>query len=187
MTHPKSEETDERRRSIARGVVHAIDDTGGDQVVSLETHAGNVRTQVPVHYPFGFAAHCPADGAWTVVHAMAGDAGDPVAMPPANPQAARFGALPEGDAVLYDAAGQRVHLRGGVIVDVQALQAMNVTIGGTLMLEVTGQGAVLHANLVVHGQIQADQDVIAGGGISLQQHVHGGVQNGSSLTGAPQG
>lgn len=42
-------------------------------------------------------------------------------------------------------------------------------------------------DLVVHGQITADDDVLAGGsgGVSLENHVHSGVQTGSGDTGPP--
>jgi phage baseplate assembly protein V len=43
-----------------------------------------------------------------------------------------------------------------------------------------------NGNLQVSGSITASGDVI-GNGISLDKHVHGGVQSGGSMTATPQG
>ena len=167
------------RGQVLRAVVKLLDDSGPEQHVSVVAHAGQQRTSVPVHYPYGFSSHVPLDGAVTHVLQNGGDPSDLFALPPSNPAAARMGGLKEGETVLYDVANQRVHLRDGKIVEVDAAQEMVVKIGGDPVLTVTTDG------VQVNGKITATGDVV-GNGISLKSHVHGGVQSGGSETGNPQ-
>lgn len=167
------------RGQVLRGVVKLLDDSGPEQHVSVVAHAGQQRTSVPVHYPYGFSAHVPLDGAVTHILQNGGDPSDLFALPPSNPGAARMGGLNEGEAVLYDAAGQRVHLRNGQIVEVDAAGSMIVKIAGSPILTVTPAG------VQVNGKITATEDVV-GGGVSLKSHTHGGVQAGGAQTGKPQ-
>lgn len=167
------------RGQVLRGVVKLLDDSGPEQRISVVAHAGQQRTSVPVHYPFGFSSHVPLDGAVTHVLQNGGDPSDLFALPPSNPGAARMGGLNEGETVLYDQAGQRVHLRAGQIVEVDCTQSLVVKIGGSPILTVTADG------VQVNGTITATEDVV-GGGVSLKSHVHGGVQAGGAQTGKPQ-
>ena len=167
------------RGQVLRAVVKLLDDSGPEQHVSVVAHAGQQRTSVPVHYPYGFSSHVPLDGAVTHVIQNGGDPSDLFAMPPSNPAAARMGGLKEGETVLYDDAGQRVHLRNGQIVEIDAAQKMVVKVAGNPVLTVTTDG------VQVNGKITATGDVI-GDGVSLKSHVHGGVQAGSASTGHPE-
>lgn len=167
------------RGQVLRAVVKLLDDSGPEQHVSVVAHAGQQRTSVPVHYPYGFNSHVPLDGAVTHILQNGGDPSDLFALPPSNPGAARMGGLKEGETILYDQAGQRVHLRDGKIVEIDAAQEMVVKVSGKPILTVTADG------VQVNGQITATGDVV-GAGISLKNHVHGGVQSGGSQTGKPQ-
>ena len=169
-----------------RAVVHAINDGRAEQTVDVQAHAGSGRSAVPVHYPFGFAAHAPANGAVTYQVAVGGDAADLIALPPSNPSTARMGNLAEGESALYDSCGQAVYLKNGKIVRVIAHTALLVEIGGTTVLTLTAEKAVLGVPLEVTGGITATEDIVAGS-ISLQNHKHSGVQSGSADTGAPVG
>lgn len=173
------------RAHVSRVVLHAVDDAGAEQTADMQAHSGMPRTQVPVHYPFGFAAHVPHDGAVTHMLRAGGDPSDVVALPPSNPSVARFGDLPEGDSCLYDAVGQRVWLSGGRVVRVDAHTSMAVSVGGTTILQVTADGVSVTGNLSVSGGVTAKGDVKAGS-ISLEKHTHSGVETGSGSTGAPQ-
>lgn len=176
----------QRVRSLfARAVVHAIDDSGAGQRVTIEAQAGYPRSQVLVHQQFGLSSHAPLDGAITHVFAAGGDAADLVALPPANPSLAHMGALAEGETVLYDAVGQAVYLHDGKFVRVQAAQEMTVEIGGQTILDLTSALATLNVPLKVNGGISATDDVVANG-VSLIGHLHTGVQTGTSTSGPPQ-
>ncbi|MDE7547202.1 phage baseplate assembly protein [Acetobacter fabarum] len=168
-----------------RAVVHAINDNGAGQTVTLEAHAGYPRSNVPVHQQFGLSSRAPLEGAVTHVMALGGDEADLLALPPANPSLAHMGNLASGETVLYDAVGQAVYLQGGKFVRVLAATGMTVEIGGVTVLELTSKQATLNVSLQVNGGITASQDIVAGT-VSVQDHLHGGVQKGSDTTGQPQ-
>lgn len=181
-----SHDNAQKLRSLTRrAVVHAINDNGAGQTVTVEAHAGCPRSDVPVHQPFGFSSHAPVRGALTHVIPLGGDEADLMALPPANPSTGHMGGLSEGESVLYDAVGQAVYLQDGRIIRVQAATEMTIEIGGEVVLDLTADLATLNVPLKVKGGIQASEDIVAGK-ISLQNHSHGGVQAGSASTGAPQ-
>lgn len=173
------------RGLLVRGVVEAVDDRGPEQVLTVQGPYGQLRSAVPVLQPFGFSSHAPLDGAVCHLLQTGGDPADLVALPPANPAAARLGGIAEGESVLYDSVGQRVWLQGGRIVRIDTVGALQVTVGGTQVLTVTETGVAITGDLTVSGKIEAQEDVTAGG-VSLEQHVHGGVQGGSGTSGTPQ-
>lgn len=172
------------RSLFSRAVVRAIDDTGSEQMLTVESHFGRPRSRVPVHQSFGFASHAPLDGAVAPVVAVGGDHADLMALPPANPSKARFGKLGEGDSVLYDACGQRIYIQNGRIVRVDCTSEMLVTIGGSPILDLTAKQATLNVPLKVNGGIETSDDVVAGG-ISVMNHNHSGVTRGGDTSGPP--
>lgn len=173
------------RSQTLRGVVQALDDSGPSQTITVQLHFGQVRSKVPVHQAFGFSSVAPLDGAITHVVQNGADPSDVVALPVANPAAARMGGLETGEAVLYDAAGQKVYLRNGKIVQIDALSEMVVSVGGKTVLDLNQNGAAITGSLTVSEGIKAGGDVVAGS-VSLQSHVHSGVETGSGETGEPQ-
>lgn len=176
----------QKLRSLSRrAVVHAINDNGACQTVSVEMHAGYPRSEVPVHQQFGLSSSVPLNGAVTHVVALGGDEADLLALPPANPSLAHMGNLASGETVLYDAVGQAVYLQDGKFVRVQAVTKMMVEIGGEVVLDLTAKLATLNVPLQVNGSIKATDDIVAGT-VSLQDHLHGGVQQGNDKTGKPQ-
>ncbi|MFT8644541.1 phage baseplate assembly protein [Gluconacetobacter sp.] len=177
------------RSLLVRAVVLAIDDTGAEQQVSMRSHYGHDRSRVPVYQPFGFSSHAPLDGAIAPIIQVAGDAADPLALPPYNPSVARFGDLGEGDTVAYDACGQRLHFHNGKLVEIQATSELRVGIGGKTVLDITADGATLSVPLnatagITTTTVEASEDVTAAG-VSLAQHLHRGVQRGADQSGTP--
>ncbi|MCP9320099.1 phage baseplate assembly protein [Acetobacter persici] len=180
-----SENTQKLRSLTRRAVVHAVDDSGAEQMVTVEAHAGYPRSKVPVHQQFGFASHVPLDGAVTHVVALGGDEADLTALPPSNPSLAHMGDLGEGESIHYDAVGQAVYLQDGRIVRVIAHSEMTVEIGGQTVLDLTPELATLNVPLKVNGTITATEDV-TGNGVSLHDHVHTEVKYGSDTSGPPK-
>ncbi|OUI98333.1 phage baseplate assembly protein V [Acetobacter cibinongensis] len=183
------------RGLFSRAVVNDLDDTGSNQTITLTSHYGRTRSKVPVHYPFGFSSHVPHDGAVTAVVAAGGDHADPIALPPSNPSAARMGNLAEGETVLYDAVGQKIYLKNGKIVQIDAAEKLDVRIAGTSILTVDKDGASVTGTLTVSKDIIAQGDMTASGtvtgqkdvvgaGKSLKGHQHSSGKEGS-LTSAP--
>nr|WP_298797537.1 phage baseplate assembly protein [uncultured Acetobacter sp.] len=179
-------ETAQKLRSLARrAVVHAIDDSGPQQMLTIEGHAGYPRSKVPVHQQFGFASHVPIDGAVTHVMALGGDEADLTALPPSNPSLAHIGGLAKGESIHYDAVGQAVYLQDGKIVRVIAHSEMAIEIAGTVVLDLTNELATLNVPLKVNGEITATEDIV-GKGVSLHDHAHSGVKAGSDQSGPPE-
>lgn len=179
------------RTHTVRAVIHGVDDSGAEQQLELSAHVGGRRPKIPVHYPFGFAAAVPPNGAFTYVVANGADQSDLFAMPPSNPSAARLGGLSEGESCLYDAVGQKIWLRGGRIVQVDAHTQMNIKVGGTVIMQVAASGVTIQGDLSVTGNVAVKGEVVAkgdvqAGSISLETHTHSGVKAGSDKTGGPQ-
>ncbi|QDH13805.1 hypothetical protein E3E12_05985 [Formicincola oecophyllae] len=167
------------RSQILRGVVKALDDSGGQQKVAVEMHVGQVRSGVPVLQTFGFSSHVPLNGAVTHVLQNGADPSDLFALPPENPSIARMGGLNEGESVVYDAAGQRLHFQDGKLLKVSVQDAIVIEVAGVEIMRVDADG--LH----IQGSINSTGDQVAGG-ISTQSHIHGGVKTGPASTGKPE-
>jgi phage baseplate assembly protein V len=117
---------------------------------------------------------CP-DGDTTGAVAMRGVYSDSFAAP-ASEQHRHLVRFPDGTELDYD---DQAH-------------ALKVTlaVGGTAEITAPG-GVTVHADVVINGDVQvngtvtASEDVLANG-ISLVEHVHGGVDSGTSTTQEPQ-
>ncbi|WP_240161356.1 phage baseplate assembly protein domain-containing protein [Gluconacetobacter azotocaptans] len=179
------------RSTLLRAVVRAIDDGKAEQLLTVDSHYGHMRSQVPVYQIFGHASRVPLDGAITALFQVGGDPSDLMALPPCNPSAARFGNLGEGDSVVYDACGQRMHFHNGRLVEIEATSELRVAIGGNTVLDITAKKAVLSVPLdaqqgITTTTVKASQDVTAAG-VSLVNHPHGGVVHGNDQSGKPIG
>lgn len=150
------------RGQAVRALVLRIADDGETQVVDVQTHEGVVRGAIEVAQPYGLAA-VPLAGALTVVIGLGGDQGDMVALPVANPSD-RLGGLAAGEVALYDAAGNRVHIRAGGVIEVRAatrvlVRAPRVEIEAVNGVRITG-------DLDVTGEIRDRSDA---GGRTMSQ------------------
>jgi len=169
------------RGQAVRGLVTAIRDDGMTQAVDVETHEGVVRSRVEVVQQYGVTSRAPAGG-MVVLLALGGDQGDQVALPVACPSA-RMGGLAAGEVALHDAAGNRVHLKAGGVVEIRAAASVLIVVEGT-EFEVSAAGVRIKGNVTVDGTITATGNV-TGDGVSLQGHRHGGVAAGAAQTGTP--
>jgi phage baseplate assembly protein V len=138
------------RGAVVRGAIVTVDDQAQAQTVSAETHEGALRTGVEVMQTFGVASRPPAGpGGVVLLLAVGGDQGDLVALPPSC-TSVRFGRLEPGETVIYDADGNRVHLRAGGIVEVHAATRIRLV---APEVEVVAATMTLTGNLVVAGQV----------------------------------
>lgn len=109
------------RGIVARAVVRSTNDGGETQVASVTTHRHVDRTDVEIAQPFGVASRAPGGGS-IVVLAVGGDQGDLVGLPVAAP-GSRLGNLAEGETAIYNAKGDRVHLKAdGTIETISRLR-----------------------------------------------------------------
>ena len=150
-----------------RALVLAADDSGQVQTARIQTGDGAIQDAVEVAQPFGFASLPPGDGAITHVLVLGGDPANLAALPLGCP-AVRFGALAQGEAVVYGADGTRVAIRqGGTVqvwaattvlidsgtVNVQASGVVTIAAGGALTL--SASGVTIDANVQVNGTLLA--------------------------------
>lgn len=77
--------------------------------------------------------------------------------------------MPDGASISYNHAAHAL--------------AVTLPAGGTATIDAPG-GVTINGDLIINGSVTASDDV-TGGGISLINHKHGGVQGGSAQTGAP--
>lgn len=137
------------RGLVGRGTVLRVDDSGPVQRVDVETHAGVIRQGVEVLFPGGFSS-APIAGASVVLFAVGGDQGDLVAVPSAAP-GARLGNLAAGEVALSDANGNRVVIRAGGIVEVQAATKLRVVAPQVEIIASSGVSIV--GDLMVSGDV----------------------------------
>ena len=157
-----------------RALVLAADDTGQVQTARIQTGDGAIQDAVEVAQPFGFASLPPGDGAITHVLVLGGDPANLAALPLGCP-AVRFGALAQGEAVIYGADGTRVAVRQGGTVQVWAATlvvvesgTVNVQASGAVTIS-AGGGVTIDANVQVNGSI------VASGDITDQNGAHGSL------------
>ena len=88
---------------------------------------------------------------------------------------------PDGAVIEYDSQAHRL----SAVLPQGGVTQLTSTGGITIVGPITHQGDYTQTgNQKVTGQVTVSQDVVAAG-ISLVKHTHGGVQSGSSQTGAP--
>lgn len=154
---------------IGRAVVRLVNDGMKMQTLQISLLDGEVRANVERFQNYGFTSH-PKPGAEAIAASVMGNRDHCVVLA-VDDRRYRLQGLEAGEVALYDDLGQKVHLtRTGIVIDGAGLP---VTVTNTPEI-------VLDTPLVT-----VTGDVVASG-ISLVNHVHGGVAVGSSATAAPQ-
>jgi phage baseplate assembly protein V len=160
-------------RGIARRViVREVDDSGEMQTATVEVADGILREKVEVLQPFGFTSNPPADGAIGIALAIGGDEGDMMLLPLGNPSS-RMGGLGKGDIGIANAHGDRVVVRKGGGIDIQAAGSITLKVGGVTMV-LSAAGVAFEGGAVTHN----------GANIG-DTHVHGGILRGGANTDPP--
>ncbi|HQR98320.1 MAG: phage baseplate assembly protein V [Burkholderiaceae bacterium] len=164
---------DRVRGMISRAVISLVNDAAKLQALQVTLLAGQTPDDAEhfQHYGFTSVPHAGAEG---IALAIGGSTGHTVIIN-VDDRRYRVKGLPNGEVVVYDDLGHKVHLtRAGIVID-GAGQDIRFINTPTVRVE---------ANLHVTGAITAVGNV-TGAGISLQGHVHGGVQAGAAQTGTP--
>jgi phage baseplate assembly protein V len=164
-------------------------DDGNVQLLQARLGEAEVRDDLPRLAEFGFAS-MPPDGSDLVVLFVGGDRSNGVVIASGH-IATRMRNLQPGESALYHADGKHVYLKAdrievdakGQLVNVINASDVNVTASGTVT--VNAAGVTINCDVAVNGSVHASGDVTAAG-ISLHNHVHGGVKAGADNTGAPQ-
>ncbi len=151
-------EKDALRTMLRRAAIVAVNDRGSQQLVDLFGYAGDKPAKVPTVGTFGLSANAPPGGIGMIV--CPGGRSDKAMFFGGEHPNYRPTNLQSGATQLYDAFNHKILL--------------------------TESGIVIVGNITLTGSLVASGDVKAGS-ISLENHVHGGVQAGGSNTGPPTG
>ncbi|BCZ75989.1 hypothetical protein CFR73_07620 [Novacetimonas maltaceti] len=144
------------------------DDTGTVQTGQVTVNGTAVRDGMPIVQDYGFSAVLPV-GTKAIVLNVAGDASNGVVIRSIHQQSRPKG-LKNGQVCLFDAAGDQILLTNG---------------SGITVTSQSGQPITLNGKTVINGPLEVSDDATIGG-ISFLDHLHGGVQSGSSTTQKPQ-
>lgn len=157
---------------IGRSVLLLVNDSLKLQGLQISLLADEVRDNVERFQNYGFTSH-PHPGAEAIAASVAGSR-DHVVVLAVDDRRYRLRNLQQGEVAMYTDEGDKVVLKRGGVIEVTAATKVRLI---TPLLECTG-------DVTVAGTLTATVDVI-GGGKSLKNHVHSGVDSGSSNTGAP--
>jgi phage baseplate assembly protein gpV len=92
----------------------------------------------------------------------------------------------DGSITSADGAGASLAMQDGKLTATDKANSTLILNGDNTASLTASGGLTINANVAVNGSVTATQDVKAGS-ISLQDHVHGGVQGGAGDTGPPTG
>jgi phage gp45-like len=154
---------------VARGRVLVVNSTSKMQSLQIGLLAGESKDRVEHFETFGHTSK-PLPGAEHVTLFLDGDRSHGITIVVAD-RRYRLQGLQDGESALYDAFGNKVHLKKDGTLDVVA----------TAKVQIASPLVALSGDLQVTGTITATVDVV-GGGKHLASHTH---PVGSGSTGAP--
>lgn len=152
----------------ARRVLLSDLTTEDDKVISQVQGLAGEEFESEVYQIYGFSSNPDGENESIVIE-QNGSPDNYIVLPPCGYRQAE-----EGETLIYSGKTE-ISLKENSIT---------IIVDGKQKLEITDDEIVMHSNLQVNGEIKATGDVMAGG-ISLQNHQHGGVYNGSGTTTAP--
>lgn len=164
---------DRARGMLARFVLGLVNDAAKMQSLQGTIYAEQTPDDAEHFQHYGFTS-VPKAGAEGIALALGGSRGNTVVIN-VDDRRFRLTGLQSGEVALYDDIGHKMHLtRDGVVIDG----------GGQDIRFINAPTVRIETNLHVVGAITSTGDVTAGG-VSLQNHRHGGVTAGAAQTGTP--
>ncbi len=162
---------------VARGKVLAADSAAKLQTLQIGLLAGETKDRVEHFEPFGHTAK-PMPGAEHITLFLDGDRSHGVTVVVAD-RRYRLQGLQDGEAAMYDAFGNKVHLKADGTLEVLAATKVQIT---SPLVTLSGNLQVA-GNVTYSGTLTGPTATI--GGKSMTTHTHSGVQTGGGNTGAP--
>jgi phage gp45-like len=162
------------RNAMSRAVVLLADDGKKVQELQIEALEGETRDAVERFQNYGFTAN-PLAGSEAVV-VFLGASRDHGVVVAVDDRRYRLKELQPGEVAIYTDQGDKIVLKRDGNIEVTASTKVTIT---SPEVEISG-------DLVVNGDISVPSGDVTAGSISLKTHVHGGVQTGGGVTGAPQ-
>lgn len=155
------------RAAVGRGTVKRVAESGGVQRLQVETAAG-LESDVEHPQEFGFSSRARAGAKATVVR-LRGESGAPLVLI-VDDERVRV-TVGEGEVAIHDADGNKVHLKAGGKIEINASAEVTV-IAPAIKL---GDGAT--------------EPMVLGQSLStwLLAHKHGGVTVGAGTSAVPAG
>lgn len=155
---------------VALGRTRLVNDTGPVQTMQLTLTPLEVRDNTPRLAEYGFTSNPPA-GADAALLFLGGDRSNGLVIATGH-QTYRLKGLASGDAAIYDSRGQSVWLTpGGIVIN-----------GANLPITINNAPTVTLTNTQTLNVPNGD---VVASGVSLVNHVHGGVIPGGADTGVP--
>lgn len=163
-------------RQAFRGAMSMVNTAPNVALVQVSGMAGETVQDNELFQHFGFSSNPPA-GSAVIVLPLGGKTSQAVIIASEHGQY-RLKNLAAGEVVIYNKQGDKVYIKQDGTIEVTASSTVLVN---SPVVDVTASSKVIvHSPLVE----VPDGDVTAGG-ISLKNHMHGGVQAGAAQTGVP--
>ena len=151
-------------RVVALGVVQRVDDTTPTQELQVRVLAGETRARVQRIQSYGFSS-VPEDGAGPAATFWPGGNRSRGVAVAVDDERYRPRGLPARDVVMYDARGNRIHFKDG-LVEITAVEGLRIAVTGDVEIDATGSVTV-SAGGDVSVSAGGSADVEAGGEIRL--------------------
>ena len=166
---------------IAKCSITGAYSTNKMREVQIQLSDGEVRDKVEHYEPFGFTSEMIADGNTDAVVVFTDESRGLGMVVCVADRRYRPTDLKPGEVCVYDKKGRKVYFKEDGIV-VEGVDSP-VTIN-------TSSKVIINANTTINGNVTVNGNInstgnMTGGSVSLQEHVHSGVQSGGSNTGAP--
>lgn len=147
---------------VARGVLEAVKDAGGIQLVKAEFLEGETKEDVERMQQFGFSSNPPPGS--EVVAVFVGGNREHGFIIACDHREFRFKPLESGEMAIYTDDGTHIHLKKAGHVEVKAATKVTLDVPDTL----------IKGDLKVEGKVDADGDVLSGGKVSAAANVEAG-------------
>ena len=172
-------------RLIRRVLRQSIDTSTPGVQAQVESLADEVHREVEVLETYGVTA-CPPDDVPEGLAVFVGGEADHAMVLGWLDRIYRPRGLKPGEVALYSMHGQRVFLDelGQLTLSDKAGSTVLLAQDGTVTITPAAGQLTINANVTIDGTVNASGDVVAGS-VSLQGHVHPGVQSGQAKTGKP--
>lgn len=112
------------RSTIARAVVHLVNDAKKLQLIQVGALAGETIDDAEHHQPYGFSS-VPLDGAEAILVFPGGDRGHPIAVAVSDRRYRPTGGVP-GEVVVYTDEGDEIRLGRGHVMTLTAGTALKL-------------------------------------------------------------
>jgi len=173
---------------IAKCSITGAYSTNKMREVQIQLADGEVRDKVEHYEPFGFTSEMITDGKTDSVVVFTDESRGLGMVVCVADRRYRPTDLKPGEVCVYDKKGRKVYFKEDGIV-VEGVDSP-VTVNTSSKVIINASSVEINADTTINGNVTVNGNInstgnMTGGTVSLQEHVHSGVQSGGSNTGAP--